>query len=153
MLIWLIRHGATAWTAEGRYQGHTDVPLSPEGRAALHPAPFQPARVFVSSLQRTAQTASILFPGAEQIVVPGLSEMNFGAFAGRNAREMEQDTDYRRWVDGGCVGRCPGGESRAEFSERCCAAFSRLVESASAEGLPELVIVAHGGTQMSVLSR
>ena len=39
----LIRHGATAWNAEGRLQGRADIPLSPQGRAELaglapHPA-------------------------------------------------------------------------------------------------------------------
>ena len=50
-------------------------------------------------------------------------------------------------------GRCPGGESRVEFSERVCAAFERLADAAVRAGENTLVIAAHGGTQMAVLER
>ena len=47
------------------------------------------------------------------------------------------------------AGRCPGGESLAEFSARVWSAFTKLLESK-----PErLVIVAHGGVQMAILDR
>jgi len=149
MLIYLLRHGETDWNAEKRYQGLTDIPLSERGRAALGRADFAPERVYVSPLRRAAETAAVLFPGAEQIAVPGLREMDFGSFEGRNADEMADDPAYRAWVEGGCSGRCPGGEDWAEFSARTCAAFSRLMEAAS----DPLVVVAHGGTQMAVLER
>ena len=83
--------------------------------------------------------------------VEGLEEMCFGDFEGRNYKEMANDRDYRAWVDGNCEGRCPNGESRAEFTLRTCRAFDRLLREAEARGEPELVIVAHGGTQMSLL--
>ena len=153
MKVWLLRHGRTAWNGEHRYQGWTDVPLSPEGEAELRQAEFTPPVVYVSPLCRTGQTAAKLFPGAEQIVVKDLAEMDFGAFEGRNYVEMEHDPDYRAWVDGGCEGRCPGGESRGEFCDRVCGAFSTLVEDAAACKAPLLVIVAHGGVQMAVMER
>ena len=65
--------------------------------------------------------------------------------------EMAEDADYRAWVDGGCLGTCPGGESKEQFCRRACAAFERLMEENA--GLPELTIVAHGGTLMAVLER
>lgn len=151
MNIWLLRHGRTAFNGERRYQGRTDVPLSPEGAEELQRAEIAPPAVVVSPLRRTWQTAERLFPGARQVVVKDLAEMDFGVFEGRNYVEMERDMEYRAWVDGGCSGRCPGGESRGEFCERVCAAFSALVEEAG-EGLP-LVIVAHGGVQMAVMER
>ena len=80
-----------------------------------------------------------------------LREMDFGAFEGRGWWEMEQEPDYRNWVDGGCMGRCPGGEDRAEFSRRVCAAFEGIL--AEERESAELAVVAHGGTQMSVLER
>lgn len=153
MLICLLRHGATTGNAEGRYQGRRDVPLSPAGRAALRRADFRPETVYVSPLSRARETAAILFPGAEQIPVPDLEEMDFGAFEGRTWREMERDADYRAWVEGGCLSRCPGGESREEFSARVCAAVSRLVDEALASEMERLVILAHGGTQMAALER
>ena len=153
MNIWVLRHGRTAYNAEYRYQGRTDVPLSPEGAVELRQAEITPPVVYVSPLCRTGQTASRIFPAAEQIAVKDLAEMDFGAFEGRNYVEMEHDPDYRAWVDGGCEGRCPGGESRGEFCDRVCGAFSTLVEDAAARKAPLLVLVAHGGVQMAVMER
>ena len=153
MIIELIRHGETALQAEGRYQGVTDAPLSPEGKKKLKRAEKQPEKVYVTPLLRTRQTAAILFPDAGQVVVPGLAEMNFGIFEGRSAGEMENDPAYQAWVDGLCQGKCPGGESKDEFCSRASAAFTDLVRQASAEKSEVLVIVAHGGIQMAVLER
>ena len=86
MRLELIRHGETALQKERRYQGITDAPLSSEGRETLRPAKFQPERVIVTPLQRTRETAEILFPGVPQLVIPGLQEMNFGRFEGKNYR-------------------------------------------------------------------
>ena len=152
MRIWLIRHGLTALGEEKRYQGSTDTPLSDAGRLALQPDD-RFARVFCSPLLRAAETAESLFPSAEKRMVPDLREMNFGAFEGRGWWEMEQDAAYRAWVEGGCVGKCPGGEDREGFSARVQAAFAALVEREKKAGASELVIIAHGGTQMAALSR
>lgn len=152
MRIWLIRHGLTALGEEKRYQGVTDTPLCEAGRLALRPDD-RFARVYHSPLLRARETAEVLFPRAEKISVPELREMDFGAFEGRGWWEMENDPAYRAWVDGGCVGRCPEGENRAGFSERVQTAFAALVERERAEGASDLVIVAHGGTQMASLSR
>lgn len=148
MKLWLIRHGLTRLGEEKRYQGALDEGLSERGCAQLRRADFNPPRVCVSPLRRARETAAILFPDSEQILVPDLREMNFGGFEGRAWWEMEQDKAYRAWVDGGCTGRCPGGEDRASFSLRVCAAMEALLQ-----GGEDLVIVAHGGTQMAALER
>ena len=152
MLIHLIRHGATAYNPEGRYQGTGDIPLSPAGRAALRPPSYIPEVVYTSPLCRAVETARILFPSARLVPVPDLRELDFGKFEGRTCREMEHDPDYRIWVEGGCLGRCPGGEDRATFTTRSCAAFRALLDGALSRGEQQLTIVAHGGTQMAVLS-
>ena len=128
MKVWLLRHGRTAYNREQRYQGLRDIPLSPEGEAELRQADFAPETVWVSPLCRARRTAEILFPSARQVVVEDLREMDFGAFEGRNYAEMEHDPDYRAWVDSGCEGRCPGGESRTEFCDRVCGAMEHLLE-------------------------
>lgn len=148
MKVFLIRHGLTRLGEEGRYQGALDEGLSPAGRAALRRADFTPARVFVSPARRARETAALLFPESEQVAVDALREMDFGDFDGRGWWEMEEDAAYRAWVDGGCTGRCPGGEDRAAFTERVCTAVEALLREAA----DELVIVAHGGTQMALLS-
>ena len=127
--------------------------VRPQGLAQLRRADFAPKTVMITSLQRTRQTAEVLFPDAELVVADGLKEMAFGVFEGRNYREMERDPQYRAWVETGCEGRCPGGESKEEFCQRVCTAFAALVDAALAAGEPQLVIVAHGGTQMAAMER
>ena len=153
MTVYLLRHGRTAYNEQRRYQGRSDPPLSPAGAAELRAADFTPEAVYTSPLLRARQTARILFPAARQEVVAALAEMDFGDFEGRTADEMAQDAAYRAWVDGGCTGPCPNGESLAQFCDRTCRAFAALVERAAAEGRETLVIVAHGGTQRAVMER
>lgn len=172
-IVELIRHGETDLQALRRYQGAVDVPLSEEGRRKLTAGrealyvgreslnvgrtPLDPAVVYVSPLKRARETASILFPKAVQVVIPELSEMNFGIFEGRNYKEMENDPEYRAWVDGMCLGKCPGGESRAEFCSRTCDAFLEILRQAPQREneifSSHIVIVAHGGTQMALMNR
>ena len=153
MNVWLLRHGRTQYNDERRYQGRLDIPLSPEGEAELFAARFSPEIVYVSPLRRARQTAERIFPKARQEIVADFTEMDFGAFDGRTADEMAEDADYRAWVDGGCRGRCPGGESLAEFCDRTCAAFERLVSREDMCQANTLVIVAHGGTLCALMER
>lgn len=96
MLIYLLRHGLTQENLEKRYQGRRDVPLCPQGLTQLRRADFAPKTVMITSLQRTRQTAEVLFPDAELVVADGLKEMDFGVFEGRNYREMEHDPSVPR---------------------------------------------------------
>lgn len=154
MRIWLIRHGKTPLNEAGRYQGKLDTGLSEEGQRALRRADASPSRVYVSPALRARQTAEILFPEANKVIVEDLREMDFGTFDGRGWWEMEDDADYRSWVDGGCLGQCPGGEDRASCSARVCDAFARILDGTFRDcGTDDLFIVAHGGTQMAVLEK
>lgn len=153
MIIYLLRHGTTIYNVEKRYQGQRDIPLSEEGRSQIRQADFTTDIVYVSPLTRARQTAKIMFPEARQIVVEDLKEMNFGSFEGRNYIEMEHDPDYLAWVQANCETACPDGERKDQFCDRTCAAFAKLVEEAFRTGHENLVIVAHGGTQMAVMER
>ncbi|MBO7374072.1 MAG: histidine phosphatase family protein [Oscillospiraceae bacterium] len=153
MKLRLIRHGLTALGEAGKYQGRLDDGLCETGRVQLRRAEGVPEHVYVSPARRAKETAAILFPEARQIEVPELREMDFGVFEGRSWREMEHDAQYRAWIDGNCEGRCPGGEDRAGFSARVCAAVRRILETEAEAGSEEAVIVAHGGTQMAALGR
>ena len=151
MTVYLLRHGRTVWNDQRRYLGLTDLPLTPEGEAELQRADFEAETVYVSPLLRAKQTARILFPSARLVSVEALREMDYGDFEGRSAEAMADDPAYRAWVEGGCEGRCPNGETLADFCERSCRAFSDLVERAA--GLDRLVIVAHSGTLRAVMER
>jgi alpha-ribazole phosphatase len=149
MRIRLIRHGETAGNAARRYVGISDEPLCEKGRADAERKEKDPAlsRVYVSPLIRARETASILFPNAAQIVVNDLHEMDFGAFEGRTADEMENDPAYRAWVGDLCRGACPGGESQADFHRRVKTAFTETVKTLEGDA----TFVVHGGVIMSVL--
>jgi len=78
--IWLIRHGKTPENEQHRYIGWLDSSLGSAGKAELIRASETVSKVWVTNRRRTQETAQILFPGAKQILVPGLEEMNFGSF-------------------------------------------------------------------------
>lgn len=156
MQVYLFRHGQTAGNAAGKYLGITDEPLSLLGIQTAQRAGSDPTvgDVLVSPLKRTQMTAAILFPQARQHICFGLREMDFGDFEGRSAREMENDPDYRYWVEQTqCMGPCPHGDATMVFQHRVCAAFRREMEKAWQAGLENLYFVVHGGVIMSVLYR
>jgi broad specificity phosphatase PhoE len=144
----LIRHGPTAWNAEGRMQGQSDVALSPEGRAAvagwcLPTGVGGPDWRWVSSpLGRARETAAILAPGVEVRVEPALAEMSWGAWEGRLLSELRAeggeavaDAEAR-----GLDFRPPGGESPRDVQAR----VAGLLENLARAGAP-VVAVAHKG--------
>ena len=150
----IMRHGQTPGNSKRQYVGIIDHPLSEQGRAEALAAGVYPqvTKVYVTPLKRTHETASICFPNAEQVVVDGLQEMNFGDFAGKSAADMVDDEAYRAWVDSYCEGPIPNGESQAEFTKRICQALARLIHQALARGEKRIILVAHGGTLMASLS-
>ena len=116
MLIYLLRHGLTEYNAQKRYQGQRDIPLSPEGLAQLRRADIDPKVVYISTLQRTRQTAEVLFPDAAARA-RGRADRRCAsaAFEGRNYIEMEHDPDYQAWVAANCESSCPDGERKDDF--------------------------------------
>jgi probable phosphoglycerate mutase len=87
----LVRHGVTAWNAQGRIQGRTDILLSEEGAAEMArltpPEGFADARVFTSPLLRARQTAELL--GLKNARVDErLSEHFWGAWEGLTREEI-----------------------------------------------------------------
>lgn len=153
MQIYLLRHGQTEYNAQHRYQGQQNIPLSAAGRAQLRPAGFMPDVAYVSPLIRARQTAEIFFPGCPQIIVQDLREMCFGSFEGRHYTHIEHDPDYLAWLEANKTAARPDGERIQDFCNRSCAAFAKLVEESLAQHKQQLVIVAHGGIQMAVMSR
>jgi phosphoserine phosphatase len=96
MHILLVRHGETAWNREGRYQGRTDIPLSPDGegqvaRLAIRLAQI-PIEVAVSSpLARARRTAEVILGrrGTTLELDEGLLEISHGAWEGQLSMDVE----------------------------------------------------------------
>lgn len=147
--IHLLRHGMTAANEDGRYIGRTDLPLSPEGLAALLRLKEKYAypggvRYFTSPLTRCRQTMEVLYPGCQSTVVEGLAECDFGQWEGKSIRELKGDENFLRWMEGG-ESQIPGGESTEAFRDRVCGAFEAVVDELIHAGQTEAVICTHGG--------
>lgn len=151
MKIYLIRHGQTEGNSEKRYIGRTDEPLSNVGMAQVnHLVLPKVDKVICSPMLRCRQTAELIFGKVPFEVVLDLRETDFGMFEGKNAQELVNSLEYRKWVDSGCQGKIPQGETVSEFKKRCCDAFEKVVREN-----PEntLAFVVHGGTIMSILEK
>ena len=147
--IHLIRHGMTEANQDGRYIGRTDLPLSPEGLAALlalkekyqYPGGV---RFFTSPLTRCRQTLEVLYPGCQPTLVEGLSECDFGEWEGKRLMDLKGDERFLRWMEG-ADRSIPGGEDSEAFRTRVCAAFEGVVNDLIHAGDTEAVICTHGG--------
>ncbi len=103
--IWLIRHGETAWSREGRHTGRTDIPLTDDGVEQAtaagtdlrsQPTWRTPGLVLTSPLQRARQTATCLGLDAEPD--DDLVEWDYGRWEGRTTREIRADLDDPTWL-------------------------------------------------------
>jgi alpha-ribazole phosphatase len=155
MNVILMRHGRTAGNIDRRYNGRTDEPLCAEGIKLAIAGGADPGvrSLYVSPLKRAVETARIKFPNASHVICADLREMDFGDFEGRTADEMADDPAYIAWLDSNCTLRCPNGDQLGEFSDKVCRAFDAIVRLCIDKGERQLVIVAHGGSLMAILSR
>ncbi|MDI3317354.1 MAG: histidine phosphatase family protein [Bacillota bacterium] len=159
----LVRHGETVYNRSGRYQGHTDVPLSEEGRrqavaVAERLAGLAVAAVWSSDLSRARETAeTIARPHRLEVRVdPDLREMSFGAWEGLTREEIEAryGEDWRLYVEDATRHAPTGGETLAQLETRAAGALRRALadlEPPREEGergrrRGALLLVSHGGT-------
>lgn len=150
--LWLIRHSLTAGNLKKRYIGTTDEPLCQEGIELLKEvAVFGPERLFISPLKRCRETGELLFPGMEQVIIPELSECDFGEFENKNYLELSGNPHYQQWIDSGGTLAFPGGESREEFRKRTLDGLEKAVTQCISEGITDAALVVHGGTIMNVM--
>ncbi len=155
--ICFIRNGMTEANLDGRYIGHTDMPLCAEGLQQLEQlktdAVYPEANtLFSSPLLRCTQTAQTLYPGQNPIIINDLIEYNFGEFEGKTAAELKNYPMFPGWLAGEPDIEPPFGESGKAFSSRICGCFSQIVQGLMKTGTAKAVIVTHGGVIMTLLS-
>ena len=156
--IHFIRHGITQDNIEGVYCGITDTPLCDDGKEQLRNMKEeydypQTQFVFTSPLIRCKETAKILYPDLEPIVIEGLTEYNFGEFEGKTAEELQKkQPSFEAWLRGEPGVRPPFGESNEDFARRVCECFIKIVDGVIKTGTEDLVIVTHGGVISTILS-
>ena len=151
-VVFLARHGETDWNVQGRWQGHTDIPLNAKGRQqarsvadALRGAGL--AGLVSSDLSRAHETARIV--GAElgldvAYVDVDLRERMLGAFEGLTREECEQQHPeaWRAWRQ---EQKPPiDGEQPETVAVRVIAAIGRAADRLARDGAPAL-LVTHGG--------
>jgi probable phosphoglycerate mutase len=130
----LVRHGATAHSAEHRFSGHNDLPLDEVGErqaAALASRHYGTVAAVVSSpLRRAAQTAELIASavGAAVSTDDDLAELDFGAFEGLTFAEARTrfPAELTAWTGSPDVAP-PGGESFAALARRVRRARDRIV--------------------------
>lgn len=155
--IYFLRHGLTRGNLEGRYIGHTDLPLHSKGvedlRSYQKLAPYPQAQAyFTSPLKRCKETLELIYPGQTCIEIPGLIEYNFGEFEGKTAKELEKVEAFSDWLRGDAHTAPPYGESNYEFTVRICDSFRKIVEGLMKTGVESAVICTHGGVIMALLA-
>jgi probable phosphoglycerate mutase len=128
-IIYLARHGETAWSLTGQHTGLTDLPLTERGernasrlKQRLQGLTF--AKVFTSPLQRARRTCELAGFGKVAEIDRDLLEWNYGEYEGRRTAEIRAERPgWQLFRDG-----CPGGESPAQVTARADRAVSRLRE-------------------------
>jgi len=126
-VIYIARHGETAWTISGQHTGLTDLPLTAQGEnnarglgERLKGVEF--AKVFTSPLQRARRTCELAGFGASAEVDNDLVEWNYGEYEGLRSGEIRaKRPGWDLFRDG-----TPGGESPAQVATRADNVWKRV---------------------------
>ena len=126
-VVYLARHGETAWSLSGQHTGRTDLPLTERGERnaralgeRLRGLTF--ARVFTSPLQRAARTCELAGFGAAAEIDSDLVEWDYGQYEGRRTAEVHAERpDWQLFRDG-----CPVGESPGQIGARADRVVGRV---------------------------
>ncbi len=150
--VYLVRHGATTLSAEDRFAGAIDVPLSDIGRGqveslAIRLATDPVAAFYASPMGRTMETARILAAphGKEPIAREGLREIHHGRWEEKTRAEVERlyPEEYALWETDPFSFAPEGGESGLAVTAR---ALPALLEIVSRHENEHVVIASHKAT-------
>jgi probable phosphoglycerate mutase len=154
----LVRHGRTAWHAEGRYAGTADVPLDELGlEQAQRAADFLKDRkidaIFSSPLSRCLELANgvAAYHDLEVMVDERLREIDLGRWDGETYREIfEKDGELlKKWTRDPTSMTIPGGESLQDVQERSMD-WLKEMSGRDADGI--IFASSHGGPIRAILA-
>jgi broad specificity phosphatase PhoE len=127
--LWLVRHGETVWSAEGKHTSRTDIPLTERGRQRAvvlgeFLAGVEFKAVLRSPMLRARETCELAGFGEVAVVDEGLREWDYGIYEGETTREIQ------RRVPGWSVWRneITGGETLEEVGRRADGVIERALE-------------------------
>jgi|SRR5450432_3718962 len=156
--VYLVRHGATVLSAEDRFAGETDVPLSDAGREQVRRLSARLAEdgiaaFYASPMGRTIETARILaHPHAKEITpVSGMREISHGRWEGKTRAEVERlyPEEYQRWEADPFSFAPEGGESGLSVTARALPALLSIVADHPNE---HVLIASHKATIRLLIS-
>jgi broad specificity phosphatase PhoE len=143
--LWLVRHGETEWSLDGRHTSWTDIPLTDHGRQrAVELREFLAgkkfAAVFVSPRQRARETCEIAGYGDVAVIEDGLQEWNYGESEGKTTAQMRaiHGPNWSVWTD-----PIIGGESVEAVGERADGVIAKSLAAAPQGGAVALFAHAH----------
>ena len=128
-VVYLARHGETAWSLSGQHTGITDLPLTDRGehnarRLGERLKGLSFAKVFSSPLLRARRTCELAGFGNRAEIVGDLVEWNYGEYEGKRTEEIRaKRPDWQLFRDG-----CPGGESPDQIGTRADRVIKRIRE-------------------------
>ncbi|HCD72277.1 alpha-ribazole phosphatase [Thermovirga lienii] len=153
----LIRHGESKGNKELRYTGHTNVPLTEEGRhqarhLAIRLRKENITAIYSSDLRRAFDTASCIAEGVNLSVVkePLLRELHFGDWEGLTYNEIIQGWGelWNHWFANPLEVAPPGGETLLQLQERVLKALFKITAKHK-DGT--VVLVSHAGPIKCIL--
>jgi broad specificity phosphatase PhoE len=146
-IIYLARHGETAWSLTGQHTGLTDLPLTEAGernarRLGDRLSGLKFISVLTSPLLRARRTCELAGYGPVAEIDRALVEWDYGEYEGRRTVDIRAERpDWQLFRDG-----CPGGESPQQVAARADRVVNRL------RGLPGDVLLFSSGHFLRVLA-
>jgi probable phosphoglycerate mutase len=138
--VFLIRHGETEWSLNGRHTGTSDIPLTENGRQVArlwqtYAATRTFALVLSSPLQRARQTCELAGLAAQAQIEEDLKEWDYGDYEGLTPQQIRAvQPEWLIFRDG-----CPGGESPEQVGTRVDRVIARIRATAG-----NVAVFAHG---------
>ena len=142
--LWLVRHGETEWSADGRHTSRTDIPLTAHGRLRakelgeyLKGVKF--AAVLRSPMLRAKETCEIAGFGDVAVVDDGLKEWDYGVYEGRTTKEIQAEIPgWSVWKDA-----IVGGETVEQVGARADGVIARALAAAGDADGAKVALFAH----------
>ncbi|GGS25860.1 histidine phosphatase family protein [Actinokineospora fastidiosa] len=138
MVLYLLRHGETEWSATGRHTSRTDVPLTEAGEAGARRAGARLKELLddtpyiISSPRRRATHTAELAGLAIDEVTEDVREWDYGDYEGLTTPQIRETVPgWTVWTH-----PCPNGETAEEVGERARDVLGRIAATT--------VIIGHG---------
>jgi broad specificity phosphatase PhoE len=142
--LWLMRHGETEWSVDGRHTSRTDIPLTAHGRLRakelgdyLKGTKF--AAVLRSPMLRARETCEIAGFGDVAVVDDGLKEWDYGVYEGRTTKDIQEEIPgWSVWKDA-----IVGGETVEQVGARADGVIVRALAAAGDADGAKVALFAH----------